>query len=130
EPRHPPTPPPPDVVDAIIAAALAEDRAGYDVTTHATVPPDQPGEATVLFKEPGIVCGLDVMRRTFAHLSPDIAFDARYEDGVFVEAGTAVAEVRGPLAAMLSAERVALNLLQRMSGVATMAHRYVEAARK
>jgi nicotinate-nucleotide pyrophosphorylase (carboxylating) len=125
---HSPVPPPPDIVAAIVAAALAEDRAGYDITTHATVPPNQPGEATVLFKEPGVVCGLEVMRAAFAQLSPAITLDAHYEDGAYVEAGTAVAEVRGPLAALLSAERVALNLLQRMSGVATMAHRYVEAA--
>lgn len=128
--HHPPAPPPPDVVDAIVAAALAEDRAGYDITTHATVPPDQAGEATVLFKEAGVVCGLEVMRATFTRLSPEITLAVHHEDGTYVDAGTAVAEVRGPLAAMLSAERVALNLLQRMSGVATMAHRYVEAARR
>ncbi len=126
--HNPPTPPPPDVVNAIVTAALAEDRAGYDITTHATVPPDQPGEATVLYKEAGVVCGLDVMRATFASLSAAITMHANFEDGAYVEPGTAVADVRGPLAAMLSAERVALNLLQRMSGVATIAYRYVEAA--
>jgi nicotinate-nucleotide pyrophosphorylase (carboxylating) len=128
--EQPPALPPRDVIDAIVVSALAEDRAGYDVTTQATVPPDQQGEATVLFKEPGVVCGLEVMRAAFAHLSPAIALDVMHSDGTVVETGTVVAEVRGPLAPMLSAERVALNLLQRMSGVATMAHRYVEAARR
>jgi nicotinate-nucleotide pyrophosphorylase (carboxylating) len=123
-------PPPRDVIEAIVAAALDEDRAAYDITTLSTVPPDQPGEASVLFKAPGIVCGLEVMAAAFGRMSAAIALDVRHPDGAFVEAGTVVAEVRGPLAAMLSAERVALNLLQRMSGVATMSWRYVEAARR
>ena len=126
------TPPaaPPDstVVAAIVANALAEDRAGFDVTTRATVAPDQRGEATILYKQAGVVCGLDVVRETFRQVSPEIEVRASTSDGAWVESGTTVATISGPLGPMLSGERVALNLMQRMSGIATLAREYVEAA--
>jgi len=123
-------PPPADALAMIIAAALDEDRASYDVTTRALVPAEQGGEATVLYKQAGIVCGLDVMAQVFQQVSDEIEVTSSYEDGDWVDAGTEVAEVTGPLAAILSGERVALNLIQRMSGIATMSHEYVEAAKK
>ena len=114
----------------IVVRALEEDRVGFDVTTQSTVPPDQPGEAMLLYKEDGVVCGIEVVREVFRQLSRNIEMDVLVDEGAWVEAGTTIAELRGPLAPMLSGERVALNLLQRMSGTATMAHRYVrEAAR-
>jgi nicotinate-nucleotide pyrophosphorylase (carboxylating) len=121
---------PPDAgaVRAIVAGALAEDRAGFDVTTLALVPPDQAGRGDFVFREPGVVCGMDVAREVFAQLSPALAFEPVYDDGDFVEGGTVVARVNGPLASMLSGERVALNLMQRMSGIATATRRYVDAA--
>lgn len=125
----PASPPAADAVAMIIAAALDEDRASFDVTTRATVPADQPGEATVLFKQAGVICGLDVLAQVFQQVSDEIEVSSSYVDGEWVEDGTEVAEVTGPLAAILSGERVALNLIQRMSGIATMAHEYVEAAR-
>jgi len=124
----PATPPAADALAMIIAAALDEDRASFDVTTRATVPADQPGEATVLFKQDGVVCGLDVLAQVFQQVSDEIEVSSSLVDGEWVESGTEVAEVTGPLAAILSGERVALNLIQRMSGIATMAHAYVEAA--
>ncbi len=118
------------IIAEIVASALEEDRAAFDVTTQATIPPDQPGEATLLYKEDGVVCGLEVVREVFWQMSDDIEMDFLAEEGAWVPKGTVVAELRGPLAPMLSGERVALNLMQRMSGTATMAHRYVaEAAR-
>ncbi|MFA7248524.1 MAG: carboxylating nicotinate-nucleotide diphosphorylase [Dehalococcoidia bacterium] len=118
------------LVAEIVARALEEDRAGFDVTTQSTVPVDQPGEATLLYKEAGVVCGIAVVREVFRQMSAAIEMDVIVGEGAWVEPGTAIAELRGPLAPMLSGERVALNLLQRMSGTATMAHRYVrEAAR-
>lgn len=126
--RLPVPPPPPDAVALIIAAALDEDRAAFDVTTRATVPPDQPGEATVLYKQAGVVCGLDVMAAVFQQVSDEIEVSSTFQDGDYVEAGTEVAEIVGPLAAILSGERVALNLIQRMSGIATLARDYVAAA--
>jgi len=121
-------PPPADALAMIIAAALDEDRAAYDITTRATVPADQPGEATVLYKQAGVVCGLDVIASVFQQVSDEIEVSSAYQDGEWVEAGTEVAEVTGPLAAILSGERVALNLIQRMSGIATMSKDYVAKA--
>jgi len=121
-------PPPADALAMIIASALDEDRASFDVTTRATVPGDQPGEATVLYKQAGIVCGLEVMASVFQQVSDEIEVTSTVEDGDWVEAGTEVAEITGPLAAILSGERVALNLIQRMSGIATMSSEYVRAA--
>jgi nicotinate-nucleotide pyrophosphorylase (carboxylating) len=123
-------PPPADAVTLIIAAALDEDRAAFDVTTRATVPADQPGEATVLYKQAGVVCGLEVMAAVFAQVSDEIEVTSSFQEGEWVKAGTAVAEVTGPLAAILSGERVALNLVQRMSGIATMSKQYVDRASK
>lgn len=128
ESASPPAPPSADVVAAIVANALAEDRAGFDVTTRATVARDQRGAATILYKQAGVVCGLDVVREVFRQVSPEIEVRASTSDGAWVESGTTVAAVQGPLGPMLSGERVALNLLQRMSGIATLAHQYVEAA--
>ena len=119
-----------EIVAAIVAAALAEDRTAFDVTTQATVPVGQAGEATLLYKEPGVVCGIEVVREAFRQASPALVLEARVAEGAWLEARTVAATVRGPLAPLLSSERVALNLLQRMSGTATMARRYVtEAAR-
>ncbi len=120
--------PPADVVAAIVANALAEDRAAFDVTTRSTVTREQRGEAVLLYKQAGVVCGLDVVREAFRQTSPEIEVSTSMCDGAWVEAGTTVATIQGPLGPMLSAERVALNLLQRMSGIATLAHQYVAAA--
>ena len=121
-------PPDPDAVRRVVQAALAEDRARQDVTTRITVAPGQRGRGTFLAKQRGVVCGLDVVRETFARLSDELALDVRIPEGSTVEAGDEVAEVSGPLASMLSGERVALNLLQRMSGTATMTRAFVERA--
>ena len=121
-------PPDPDAVRRVVQSALAEDRARQDVTTRITVAPDQRGRGTFLAKQRGVVCGLDVVREVFGQMSPDLALTVHAPDGVAVEAGDVVPEVAGPLAAMLSGERVALNLLQRMSGTATMARAFVERA--
>lgn len=122
------SPPAAGIIAAIVADALAEDRAGFDVTTRSTVAPDQRGEATILYKQDGVVCGLDVVREVFRQVSPEIEVRASTSDGAWVESGATVAILRGPLGPMLSGERVALNLMQRMSGIATLSRQYVEAA--
>jgi nicotinate-nucleotide pyrophosphorylase (carboxylating) len=121
---------PPDSTEVhrIVRHALTEDRAAHDVTTRALVPPEQQGRGDFLFKAAGVVCGFDVVRAVFEELSRDLELDITVNEGSWVEPGQVVASVSGPLAPMLSGERVALNLLQRMSGVATMAHRFVRAA--
>ena len=117
-----------EIVRRAVREALAEDRAGQDVTTLAVVPPDQQGEGAFLLKQDGVLCGLDLVREVFAQLSPDLALDVLAPDGSAVERRHVVATVRGPLAPMLSGERVALNFLQRLSGVASLTRAFVERA--
>ena len=123
-----PAPLDPAIIAAAVASALDEDRAVFDVTTHTTVAPDQQGHGFFLFKQAGVLCGIDIAREAFEQLSPELELDAFYEDGDHIEDGAEVAEITGPLAAMLSAERVALNFLQRLSGIATISRQYVEEA--
>ena len=120
--------PDPRAVREAVARALAEDRVAQDVTTQATVPADQRGRGALLMKQDGVVCGLGVVREVFAQLSPELALDVSAPDGSVVEAGAVIATVEGPLAPMLSGERTALNFLQRLSGIATLARSYVRAA--
>ena len=124
------TPPDPHAVRNAVASALSEDRAYSDVTTQSTIPIEQQGHGHFIFKEAGVICGLGIAKETFAQLSSDLYFEALHRDGVFVEAETEIATITGPLAAMLSAERTALNFMQRMSGIATLTSQFVaEAAR-
>jgi nicotinate-nucleotide pyrophosphorylase (carboxylating) len=123
-----PAPLDPSIIAAVVASALDEDRVGFDVTTRTTVAPDQQGDGFFLFKQTGVLCGIDIAREAFEQLSPELELDAFYEDGDEIEYGTEIAEINGPLAAMLSAERVALNFLQRLSGIATISRQYVEEA--
>jgi nicotinate-nucleotide pyrophosphorylase (carboxylating) len=116
-----------DTLDRIVAAALAEDVGDGDVTTEATVSPDAVGTATLLVKEAGVVCGLDVAERVFRTLDPDIVFERLVEDGHVATGRTEVARVTGTERAILTGERTALNFLGRLSGVATLTRRYVDA---
>lgn len=124
-------PPPASVVDEMVLAALAEDGADDDLTTRALVRGDQWGAGVFVAQDDGIVCGLGVaaaaMTAGMATAGDEVSFDALIADGDRVSAGVALAEVEGPLAAILSAERVALNFLQRLSGIATLTRQYVEA---
>ena len=123
-----PLPPDPHHVRALVRAALDEDRAHHDVTTRALVPPEQRGRGAFLFKAGGVVCGMEVARAVFEQLSPDIVLDVLAADGSAIEPGHIAATIEGPLAPILSGERVALNLMQRMSGIATITRRFVERA--
>ena len=114
-------------VDAVIEAGLAEDIAGGDVTTEALFPADQQGRAVYRAKQDGVIAGLPVAARVFEKLDPPAVFTARVSDGDRVAAGTIVAEVAGPVRTILMGERLSLNLLQRMSGIATLSRKYVDA---
>jgi nicotinate-nucleotide pyrophosphorylase (carboxylating) len=116
-----------DTLERIVLAALAEDVGQGDVTTDATVPRDAVGTAELFVKEPGVVCGLDAAEVAFKALDPDIEFEALVREGATVEGPTAVAAVTGSERAILTGERVALNFLGRLSGVATLTKRYVDA---
>ena len=116
-----------DTLERIVHAALAEDIGAGDVTTEATVPADALGTAALLVKEPGVVCGLRAVEVTFRALDPEIAFEAFAEDGDAVEAPAVVARVSGSQRTILTGERVALNFLGRLSGIATLTRQYVDA---
>ncbi|MGB2694571.1 MAG: carboxylating nicotinate-nucleotide diphosphorylase [Dehalococcoidia bacterium] len=115
------------LVRRAVEAALEEDGARGDVTTQALVPTDQRGSATFLMKSDGVLCGLPVAAAVFAALDAAIRFEACTPDGTRVAPGDVVARVEGTLARILSGERVALNFLQRLSGVATMTRQVVDA---
>lgn len=108
-------------LDDLIGRALTEDVGQGDVTTAACVPAGLAARALVVAKQDGVVAGLPVVARVFGRLSPEIRWRALKEDGETVnDPPSRLAEVSGPAAAILAGERVALNLLQRLSGVATL----------
>ncbi|HEX9951126.1 MAG TPA: carboxylating nicotinate-nucleotide diphosphorylase [Rubricoccaceae bacterium] len=114
---------------ALITRALAEDVGAGDVTTEATVGPDVQATGRFLVKEDGVVAGLAVAERVFAAVDAGLVLAWTATDGDRVTAGTVVGTVRGAARSILVAERLALNLVQRMSGIATAAHAFAEAAR-
>ena len=117
----------PDTLDALIDAALAEDIGAGDVTTDAVIPADMTCRGKIVCKEDGVIAGLSVAARVFALVDERITFDPKTRDGEKVQEDQIVARIAGPARGMLKAERVALNFLQHLSGVATMTARYVKA---
>jgi nicotinate-nucleotide pyrophosphorylase (carboxylating) len=115
------------LVRTVVAAALEEDGARGDVTTRALVPPGQQGRGVIVAKSDGVLCGLPIAQAAFVALDPSISFEPLVQDGASIASGDLLARVAGPLAPILSAERVALNFLQRLSGVATATRRMVDA---
>lgn len=109
--------------------ALSEDIGTGDITTEATVSPDLEGGGMIVAKEPGVISGLDIAGLTFLRLNQDIEFDSDLVEGSRVESGTVVASVVGLLADLLAAERVALNFLMHLSGIATLTAQYVDRVR-
>jgi nicotinate-nucleotide pyrophosphorylase (carboxylating) len=107
--------------------ALMEDEAWHDVTTAALVPPEQKGRGVIVAKAEGVLAGLPMAEAVFKAIGPSLAWRPLAAEGTRVSPGQAVAEVEGPLAAILRAERVALNYLTHLSGVATATARLVEA---
>ncbi len=120
------TPPPPHVIDRAVRAALEEDGAADDVTTRAVVQPQQWGRGVFVAKDAGVVAGLPVAAAAMCALDDTVSFDTMVEDGERVSAGEELAEVEGPMTSLLAAERVALNFLQRLSGIATATREYVD----
>ena len=114
-------------LDARLRAFLAEDVGPRDVTTEATVPPDARARGELRAKSACVVSGLPIARRVFELLDPQVAWEAEVPGGSRVEAGAVLARLSGRARAILTAERVALNLLQRMCGIATETRRFVDA---
>jgi nicotinate-nucleotide pyrophosphorylase (carboxylating) len=113
--------------DARLREFLAEDMGAGDVTTNTTVPEDARARGELIAKSGCVVSGLDVARRVLELLDPGLQWRSAAEAGARVEAGTVIAELVGRARAILTAERVALNLLQRMCGIATATRHYVDA---
>jgi nicotinate-nucleotide pyrophosphorylase (carboxylating) len=110
----------------LIDLALGEDVGPGDITTENTVDPDRTGTGEIVAKADLVVAGLDVARRVFERVDPRVAYRPRAADGDRIQKGAPVARVEGPLVALLTAERTALNFLQRLSGIATLTREYVE----
>jgi len=110
---------------ALIKAAIAEDVGRGDITTRAIVGPDEAGRGVFLAKEDFVVAGFFMAMNVFKYLDEKIIFKTYFDDGDRVKKGETLAEVRGRLATILTGERVALNFLQRMSGIATRTDMFV-----
>lgn len=124
-PRSRPVPPPPGVIAEIIARALHEDLASGDVTTEAIVPAELTALGVAMSKAALLSCGSQVAKSVFEAVDPTLGFEVLVPDGTWVPAGRPLWEVRGAARSILMAERTALNFVQRLSGIATLAHRFV-----
>ena len=115
-------------VETMIDQALAEDLGSGDITTDVLIPDDLEGRAVVIARGEGIAAGIGVAGLVFRRLDAELNFEELVSDGTRVQPGDRLATVEGKVANILRAERVALNLLQRLSGIATETARFVEAA--
>ena len=115
------------VVGRTVAAALAEDIGVGDITSETAVPECVRVEARAVAREPGVLAGIEVFETTFRQVSPEVQTELPLPDGRSFDAGETLAVVDGIARSILAAERVALNFLQRMCGIATQTARYVEA---
>ncbi len=123
-----PPPLPAHLVARAVADALAEDLGlAGDITTDATVPAAARAEAVLAARRAGVVSGTALARAAFHALDPELRFEVEIADGGAVAPGAAIARIAGPARAILTAERVALNFMGRMSGIATLTRRYVDA---
>ena len=107
------------MLDTLILNALSEDVGTGDITTESTIPEDRVAHGKYRAKESGVLCGIGVAERVFALINPSIRFTAYKKDGDRIEKGEIIAEVVGKATDVLTGERVGLNLMQRMSGIAT-----------
>ena len=114
-------------IGRLIEQALMEDVGFGDITSESLIPEDQLGTAELIVKENGIISGMDIGKLVFSYVDGQITFASSISDGSLVESGMVVGTLDGPVRSLLTGERVALNFLQRMSGIATLTHRYVHA---
>ena len=115
-----------DIMSRTIMTALNEDVGTGDITTIATIPEDRTAKGKFIAKEDGILCGMNVAEAVFKHVSSDITIDAKFNDGDYVVVGDTIAYVKGPAISVLTAERTALNFMQRLSGIATRTKKSVD----
>jgi nicotinate-nucleotide pyrophosphorylase (carboxylating) len=112
----------------LVRRTLAEDFGWGDVTTEAIIDRDQKARAIILAKSPLVLAGIDIACEAFRQLDPSITVTLHRRDSEFCEAGTIVAEIHGHAAPLLTAERTALNFIQRLCGIATLTRKFVDAA--
>lgn len=117
-----------DAITRVVLAALEEDAPWGDVTSQALIPADAVVTAQLVAREAGVLCGADIFRAAMTLTDAEIATELAFADGAEFVAGDVLATVRGSARGVLQAERVALNLVQRLSGIATMTAKYVAAA--
>lgn len=115
-----------ELIDALIDLAFAEDIGDGDHTTLSTIPADAIGRQHLLVKEEGILAGVDIARRVFERYDPSLKMTVMIGDGSRVKPGDIAFVVEGPVRSLLVTERTMLNIMQRMSGIATMTARYQE----
>ncbi len=113
-------------VDDYILNTLKEDITSEDVSTNAVMPEDKQGKAELICKQDGIICGLDIFKRTFELIDNTSRFEANFKDGDRVSKGDLLGVIYGDIKAILSGERTGLNYLQRMSGIATLTREYMD----
>ena len=113
--------------DRLIDLSFAEDIGDGDHTTLCCIPESEMGESKLLIKEEGIFAGLEIAKKVFHRFDPEMEVEAYIEDGAHVKPGDIVMSVKGKVQSLLQTERLMLNILQRMSGIATMTHKYQQA---
>ncbi len=116
---------PDQLIDDLIALAFAEDIGDGDHTTLCCIPADEMGRSKLLVKEEGILAGVDVARRVFTAFDPSLEMEVFIEDGAHVKPGDVAFVVSGRVQSLLQTERTMLNIMQRMSGIATVTHEYM-----
>ena len=114
------------LIDEFIDLAFAEDIGDGDHTTLCCIPDTAMGKSRLLIKEPGILAGVEIARKIFHRFDPDLKMTVYIEDGTAVKPGDVAFVVEGRVQSLLQTERLMLNVMQRMSGIATMTHRYVK----
>ncbi len=113
-------------VDALIELAIAEDIGDGDHSSLSTIPHDELGRMQLLVKQEGIIAGIEIAKRVFSRLDPEVKFEQILQDGDKIKVGDIAFFVSGKLITLLQSERIILNIMQRMSGVATQTAFYVE----
>ena len=115
-----------DLIDRLIDLAFAEDIGDGDHTTLSSIPPTAMGKSKLLIKEAGVLAGVEIAKKIFHRFDPTMKVDVFIEDGAEVKPGDIVMVVEGKVQSLLQTERLMLNVMQRMSGIATMTRKYVK----
>ena len=116
-------------IDTLVDLALEEDAGFGDITSQSVFPPDHHSQAVVLARQDMVVCGLEIAKRVFSRVDPAVKVDFKTSDGCQVNNGSTLLLAEGPTISLLTAERTALNFLQRLSGIASLARQFADAAK-